>query len=47
MWWNRLCDNVLPEKTMPFELLTVLPARQDVEVNSFNGGVLKDVLLCI
>ncbi|HEC3482472.1 TPA: DUF1281 domain-containing protein, partial [Escherichia coli] len=24
VWWNRLCDNVLPEKTMPFDLLTVL-----------------------
>ncbi|MBB8913675.1 DUF1281 domain-containing protein, partial [Escherichia coli] len=23
VWWNRLCDNVLPEKTMPFDLLTV------------------------
>ncbi|EEY8316183.1 DUF1281 domain-containing protein, partial [Escherichia coli] len=43
VWWNRLCDNVLPEKTMPFELLTVLPSRLDVEVNGFNGGVLKDV----
>ncbi|EJM9606424.1 DUF1281 domain-containing protein [Escherichia albertii] len=47
VWWNRLSDNVLPEKTMPFELLTVLPARQDVEVNGFNGGVLKNVPLCI
>ncbi|HCN9121403.1 TPA: DUF1281 domain-containing protein, partial [Escherichia coli] len=27
VWWNRLCDNVLPEKTMPFDLLTVLPTR--------------------
>ncbi|EIL7538138.1 DUF1281 domain-containing protein, partial [Escherichia coli] len=26
---------------MPFELLTVLPSRLDVEVNGFNGGVLK------
>ena len=43
MWWNRLCDNVLPEKTMPFDLLTVLPTRLDVEVNGFNGGVLNGV----
>ncbi|MCU7736025.1 DUF1281 domain-containing protein, partial [Escherichia coli] len=43
VWWNRLCDNVLPEKTMPFDLLTVLPTRLDVEVNGFNGGVLKDI----
>lgn len=35
VWWNRLCDNVLPEKTMPFDLLTVLPTRLDVEVNGF------------
>ena len=35
------------KKNMPFELLTVLPARQDVEVNGFNGGVLIDVPLCI
>ncbi len=28
---------------MPFDLLTVQPIRQDVEVNSFNGGVLNDV----
>lgn len=28
---------------MPFDLLTVLPTRLDVEVNGFNGGVLKDV----
>ncbi|ENQ0097469.1 DUF1281 domain-containing protein, partial [Escherichia coli] len=42
-WWNRLCDNVLPEKTMPFDLLTVLPTRLDVEVNGFNGGVLNGV----
>lgn len=41
VWWNRLCDNVLPEKTMPFDLLTVLPTRLDVEVNGFNGGVLN------
>ncbi|MDO2832567.1 DUF1281 domain-containing protein, partial [Escherichia coli] len=32
VWWNRLCDNVLPEKTMPFDLLTVLPTRLDIEV---------------
>ncbi|WP_394627220.1 DUF1281 domain-containing protein, partial [Escherichia coli] len=44
VWWNRLCDNVLPEKTMPFDLLTVLPTRLDVEVNGFNGGVLNGVL---
>lgn len=31
------------KKNMPFELLTVLPSRLDVEVNGFNGGVLKDV----
>ncbi|EPB6664588.1 DUF1281 domain-containing protein, partial [Escherichia coli] len=37
VWWNRLCDNVVPEKTMPFDLLTVLPTRLDVEVNGFNG----------
>ena len=43
VWWNRLCDNVLPEKTMPFDLLTVLPTRLDVEVNGFNGGVLNGV----
>lgn len=43
MWWNRLCDNVVPEKTMPFDLLTVLPTRTDVEVNGFNGGVLNGV----
>ena len=43
VWRNRLCDNVLPEKNMPFDLLTVLPSRLDVEVNGFNGGVLKDV----
>ncbi|EOZ8336816.1 fertility inhibition protein FinO [Escherichia coli] len=41
VWWNRLCDNVLPEKTMPFDLLTVLPTRLDVEVNGF----IRDVLL--
>ena len=29
VWWNRLCDNVVPEKTMPFDLLTVLPTRLD------------------
>lgn len=40
---NRLCDNVLPEKTMPFDLLTVQPTRLDVEVNGFNGGVLNGV----
>ncbi|EFZ4829700.1 TPA: DUF1281 domain-containing protein, partial [Shigella flexneri 1b] len=43
VWWNRLCDNVLPEKTMPFDLLTVLPTRLDIEVNGFNGGVLNGV----
>ncbi len=43
VWWNRLCDNVLPEKTMPFDLLTVLPTRLDVEVNGFNGGVMNGV----
>ncbi|EAC1429645.1 DUF1281 domain-containing protein [Escherichia albertii] len=43
VWWNRLCDNVLPEKTMPFDLLTVLSTRLDVEVNGFNGGVLNGV----
>ncbi|EOQ0619953.1 DUF1281 domain-containing protein, partial [Escherichia coli] len=43
VWWNRLCDNVVPEKTMPFDLLTVLPTRLDVEVNGFNGGVLNGV----
>ncbi|MDS1255893.1 DUF1281 domain-containing protein, partial [Escherichia coli] len=43
VWWNRLCDNVLPEKTMPFDLLTVLPTRLDIEVNGFNGGVLNCV----
>ena len=32
---------------MPFGLLAVLPARQDVEVNGFSGGVQKDVPLCI
>ncbi len=37
VWWNRLCDNVLPEKTMPFDLLTVLPTRLDIEVNGFTG----------
>ncbi|EKF0716610.1 DUF1281 domain-containing protein, partial [Escherichia coli] len=42
-WWNRLCDNVLPEKTMPFDLLAVFPTRLDVQVNGFNGGVLKDI----
>ncbi|STM08657.1 Uncharacterised protein [Escherichia coli] len=44
---NRLCDNVLPEKTMPFDLLTVLPTRLDIEVNGFNGGVLKRCSFCI
>ena len=43
VWWNRLCDNILPEKTMPFDLLTVLSTRLDVEVNGFNGGVLNGV----
>ena len=43
VWWNRLCDNVLSEKTMPFDLLTVLPTRLDLEVNGFNGGVLNGV----
>ncbi|EOK4014002.1 TPA: DUF1281 domain-containing protein, partial [Escherichia coli] len=43
VWWNRLCDNVLSEKTMPFDLLTVLPTRLDIEVNGFNGGVLNGV----
>ena len=43
VWWNRLCDNVVPEKTMPFDLLTVWPTRLDVEVNGFNGGVLNGV----
>ncbi|EHX2155818.1 DUF1281 domain-containing protein [Escherichia coli] len=28
---------------MPFDLLTVLPTRLDVEVNGFNGGVLNGV----
>ena len=28
---------------MPFDLLTVLPTRPDVEVNGFNGGVLNGV----
>ncbi|EMV48403.1 putative yfaB [Escherichia coli 2875000] len=36
MWWNRLCDNVLPEKTMPFDLLTVCHPP-GFEVNGFNG----------
>ncbi|MDI0794407.1 DUF1281 domain-containing protein [Escherichia coli] len=39
VWWNRLCDNVLPEKTMPFDLLTVLPTRLDVEVNGFTRRI--------
>lgn len=43
VWWNRLCDNILPEKIMSFDLLTVLPTRLDVEVNGFNGGVLNGV----
>ncbi|WP_077816089.1 DUF1281 domain-containing protein [Escherichia coli] len=43
VWWNRLCDNVLSEKNMPFDLLTVLPTRLDIEVNGFNGGVLNGV----
>lgn len=43
VWWSRLCENVLPEKAMPFDLLTVLPTRLDIEVNDFNGGVLNDV----
>ncbi|WP_437435558.1 hypothetical protein [Escherichia coli] len=28
---------------MPFDLLTVLPTRLDIEVNGFNGGVLNGV----
>ena len=28
---------------MPFDLLTVLPTRLDIEVNGFNGGVLSGV----
>ena len=28
---------------MPFDLLTVLPTRLDVEVNGFNGGVMNGV----
>ncbi|AEE59891.1 hypothetical protein UMNK88_pIncI120 (plasmid) [Escherichia coli UMNK88] len=35
VWWNRLCDNVLPEKTMPFDLLTVLVGY---EVNISSQG---------
>nr|WP_249824167.1 hypothetical protein [Escherichia coli] len=36
VWWNRLCDNVVPEKTMPFDLLTVLP-----EVTGVASGVTR------
>ncbi len=32
VWWNRLCDNVLLEKTMPFDLRMVLPTRLDKDV---------------
>ncbi len=31
------------KKNIPFDLLTVLPTRLDVEVNGFNGGVLNGV----
>ncbi|VCZ28317.1 hypothetical protein BANRA_05464 [Escherichia coli] len=40
---GTVCVTTYCRKTMPFDLLTVLPTRPDVEVNGFNGGVLNGV----
>ena len=40
---GTVCVTTYCRKTIPFDLLTVLPTRLDVEVNGFNGGVLNGV----
>ncbi|EAY6135976.1 DUF1281 domain-containing protein [Salmonella enterica] len=43
VWWTQLCDNPLPARTNPFDLLLVLPSRLDVEINGFNGKLLDGI----
>lgn len=40
---GTVCVTTSCRKTMPFDLLTVLFTRLDVEVNGFNGSVLNGV----
>lgn len=42
-WWNQLCDTALPEKTLPLDMLLVLPGRLDVEINGFNGMLMDGI----
>lgn len=42
-WWNQLCDTTLPDKTLPLDMLLVLPTRLDVEINGFNGKLMDGI----
>ncbi|EAA9129523.1 DUF1281 domain-containing protein [Salmonella enterica] len=42
-WWEQLCENPLPDRTCPFDLLQVLPSRLDVEINGFNGKLMTGI----